>query len=244
MIKIISSFFTVLLFLHSNTKFAYTEYKPKINKHTQKRIEYGCKRPKQWKSTKEIYPIYFENKAEGEFVNVLNFYCNVNTRDKILINSNVSDDVDIEYNFFFKDNKTNKLHYDRRFLRKSNKRRCKMTKGKWIVKDENNEDLIVEDPKLLQIDHILPFSYIRLNMKDCRKAVEYYNFMDNLEPVLAEVNNKKNNIICKTYELCERQKEICRKMAEHFQDENLCEDIIKHGEGNYKDNLEDDAESK
>ena len=205
---------------------AIAEYRPKVNQNTQTRIEYGCKRPKQWKMTKKVYPVYFEDKKNNK-IKVLNFNCNISTRDEILISLNASDDTNIEYNFFFKDQKTNKWKYDNEFLKKTNRKKCKVVKGQWIVENEAGDDIVVDDPKLLQIDHILPFSYIRLNMKDCSKITEYYNFTENLEPVLAEVNKKKSDIICETKEMCERQKAICQKMSEHFEDEHLCDEINK-----------------
>lgn len=99
--------------------------------------------------------------------------------------------------------------------------------GEWKVKDLDGKEIIVKDPKKLHIDHILPWKYLSLNMKNCKPQTinKYYNYIDNLTPELAEVNKKKSDLLCETKEQCERQIKICDKIAKDFDDKNLCENI-------------------
>ena len=81
--------------------------------------------------------------------------------------------------------------------------------------------------KKIQIDHILPYSYLRLNMKDCKLRHKYFNYLQNLTPELADVNLKKSNYLCQSTDECKKQKEICEAISIEFNDEHLCDDINK-----------------
>jgi len=175
------------------------KYRPKINQNTQTRIEYGCKRP-HWSSVSLTISDDENPTKEVE--------CFFSTRHLILLIHSID-----------------KAEYEIVNCKK-NKKCCKITSGQWKVFDGEKE-IIETNPANLQIDHILPFSYIRLNMKNCKKASLYYNYLDNLKPELSKVNNKKSNILCEEAEQCEKQKEICHKMAQEFDDEKLCEELDK-----------------
>ena len=172
--------------------------KPKINQNTQQRIEYGCKRPKGWGN----------NTIEIEY-NGEKRQCIINTRELVLLNTSIQD-VSME----LKECKENKLF-------------CKVIGGGWLVNKINGEAVIENDKSKLQIDHILPFSYIRLNMSDCRQARRIYNFIGNLSVELADVNHKKSDALCENNDVCEKQKQICKTISLTFNDKKLCEELNK-----------------
>ena len=186
--------------------------KPKINKNTPKRVEYGCKRPK-WGNITENVKLKYAN-VKGIIVDGYNNDdlleiegCIFSTRHFVLFNTSKEEPVIEVKNC-------------------NNKNCCYVLKGAWEVFN-GEENVVIEDPKELQIDHVLPFSYIRLNMKDCKRTNDYYNYLGNLKPELAAVNFKKSNKICETENECDIQKSICQSMAEEFEDKNLCEEINK-----------------
>ena len=193
--------------------------KPKINKNTQTITKYGCERPKQWSKIEKQISIQYKNQEgvvltysngkDSEPWTQLNLTCLFNTRNLVLFNSSL-----IEPKIEVKNCKNGK----------KDATCCKVLSGKWKVFDGEKE-IMETEPKNIQIDHILPFNYIRLNMKDCKLANKYYNFLDNLEPMLASENNKKKDELCSTNEECWKQRRICQEMSNYFKDEKLCEEI-------------------
>ena len=208
--KFVVSFIFIFLFSASNIYAA----KPKINKNTQVRVEYGCRRTKWGTQTKTITAKYknlagivVENYTPEDKITLKN--CIFSTRHWVLFNTSI-DEPQIEV-------KQCKNHQKKRTC-------CKVLSGRWKVFD-GKKNVLITNPAHLQIDHILPFSYIRLNMKDCKLTNKYYNYLPNLKPELASVNLKKSNNICQTAEECEMQTQICKAMAEEFEDKRLCEEI-------------------
>ena len=188
--------------------------KPKINKNTQIRIEYGCKRPQWGKQEKTITMMYknikgidLEHYSPDSKLTLID--CVFSTRHLVLFNTSI-DEPQIEVKQY-RNNHNNQLC-------------CKVISGQWEVFD-GKKNVIITNPNDLQIDHILPFSYIRLNMKDCKLTNKYYNYLPNLKPELASANLKKGNNICQTKEECDKQRQICKSMAEEFEDDKLCEEI-------------------
>ena len=174
--------------------------KPKVNINTQTIIKKGCERPKKW--NRKEYSIIYKNKT---------FNCYLNTRDLVL----------------FLNSDKNELLMSIRQCKK-NKLCCKVSYGKWLVfSEQKQKPIYVYLPTELQIDHILPFSYIRLNMKNCRLSNKYYNFISNLRIMLGEENRRKSNYICLTKEECEEQIDICNQMKKKFNDKHLCDEIEK-----------------
>lgn len=47
--------------------------------------------------------------------------------------------------------------------------------------------------KSIQIDHILPWSFYKRNAKDCKRAIEFYNDIQNLTISYSKANNKKRD---------------------------------------------------
>ena len=175
------------------------EYKPQINKNTQTRVEYGCKRP-DW-GTYEYFTPY-----DGKIIS-----CYFNTRNVVLYNnSKVVPQIDIKQ------------------CKKGNQDKlcCKVVSGEWELKN-NDKNIVVNNPKQIQIDHILPYSYLRLNMKDCKMRHKYFNYLPNLTPELADVNLKKSDYLCLTFDECKKQKDICEAMSIEFNDEHLCDELNK-----------------
>lgn len=182
----------------STTTNANASNKPQVNKNTQIVVSYGCKRP-TWTSKK--YQVVVEGQA---------MICYMNTRNHLLYETSiVAPQIEVKTS-------TNK--------KGKTKTRCKVLSGQWKVFDGTN-DIIETDPAKLQIDHILPFSYIRLNMKDCKLAKKYFNYVDNLAVAYGAVNLKKSDNLCENQQECEQQKTICRKMSIEFDDEKLCEEL-------------------
>ena len=196
-----------------------TNNKPKINKNTQTITKYGCERPKQWSKIEKQISIQYKNQEgvvltysngkDSEPWTQLNLTCLFNTRNLVLFNSSL-----IEPKIEVKNCKNSKKEATC----------CKVLSGQWKVFD-GEKDIIETEPKNIQIDHILPFNYIRLNMKDCKLANKYYNFLDNLEPMLASENNKKKDELCSTDAECWKQRRICKEMSNYFKDDKLCEEI-------------------
>ncbi len=101
--------------------------------------------------------------------------------------------------------------------------KCSVTGGKWKVWDDKIQQYVIEkDVRKMQVDHILPFSYIALNMKDCSRAGEYYNYLENVVPVIREHGEEEDGYLCRTDEECWLQTKICRNMANRFDDDVLC----------------------
>lgn len=101
--------------------------------------------------------------------------------------------------------------------------KCSVVGGRWKVFDDASGQYVFEsDVRKIQVDHILPFSYIALNMKDCKRAGEYYNYLENIVPVIREHGEPEDDYLCRTSEECWLQTKICRKMADHFNDDVLC----------------------
>ena len=202
---IYKSFITLIVFcccysargVENNSNATY--YKPQINNNTPTRIEYGCQRP-DW-GTYEYFTPY-----NNEIIK-----CYFNTRNVVLYNtSKVQPKIDVKP---CKKNKQQKMC-------------CKVLSGEWHLK--NGDDVvIITEPKKIQIDHILPYSYLRLNMKDCKLRHKYFNYLQNLTPELADVNLKKSNYLCQSTDECKKQKEICEAISIEFNDEHLCDDINK-----------------
>ena len=189
-------------------------YKPTVNQNTQIRIEYGCKRP-NWDKNKKtitlpvsnIIGLELNNYKPTDLITIEN--CLFSTRHLVLFNtSRIDPTIELK---MCKSQKQNRIC-------------CKVVKGEWNV--FNGETYVIEkDVKNLQIDHILPFSYIRLNMKDCALASKYYNYLPNLSTELANTNLQKSNKLCTTKPECIKQREICYKMAREFNDIHLCESL-------------------
>ena len=193
---------------------SYASFKPTINQNTQIRVEYGCKRP-QWGwqertitlKYRNVKGIVIDDYGEDNELTLKN--CIFSTRHWILFKTAIAEpQIEVKQ---CKRNKTERMC-------------CKVLSGKWKVFD-GEKNVLITNPTHLQIDHILPFSYIRLNMKDCKLTNKYYNYLPNLKPELASVNLKKSNNICQTAEECEMQTQICKAMAEEFDDDGLCEDL-------------------
>ena len=173
--------------------------KPEINANTQIRTEYGCKRPNwDWKE----YTVFFNDEQ---------IKCYMNTRNFLLYKSSLSAPI---------------LQTKKCYKNKQERICCKVVAGEWKVFD-GNQEIIEIDVGNLQIDHVLPFSYIRLNMKNCKLAGKYFNFIDNLAVMYGAENLKKKDNLCETREECEKQKKICNKIAENFADKNLCDELNK-----------------
>ena len=64
-------------------------------------------------------------------------------------------------------------------------------------------------------------------MKNCKFASRYFNFIGNLAIMYGAENLKKKDNLRKTCEEREKQKNICSKMAEKFNEENFCEEMNK-----------------
>ena len=209
--KIVVYFF--FFFISTNKSYA---TKPQVNKNTKIRIEYGCKRPQWSKQTKTI-TIKYKN-IQGITINdykpddeLILEECIFSTRHSVLFNASATEpQIEVKK---CKHNKQEAIC-------------CKVLSGQWKIFD-GEKNTIITDPKQIQIDHILPFSYIRLNMKDCRLTNKYYNYLPNLRPELANINLKKSNNLCTTNQECEEQKQICKAMAQQFDDEPLCEELNK-----------------
>lgn len=216
--------FVVYLSFFYNTLFASQDKlnnnnKPKVNKNTQTITKYGCERPNQWSKVEKQISIQYKNQegikmsySNGEDSEPwlqINLSCIFNTRNLMLFNTSL-----IEPKIDVKNCKNGK----------KDATCCKVISGQWKVFD-GEKDVIETDPKNIQIDHILPFNYIRLNMKDCKMAGKYYNFIENLAPMLSSENNKKKDELCSTDEECWKQRRICQEMSNYFKDEKLCEEI-------------------
>ena len=119
--------------------------------------------------------------------------------------------------------------------------KCSVVGGRWKVFDDASGQYVLEsDVRKIQVDHILPFSYIALNMKDCKRAGEYYNYLENIVPVLRESDQPEDDYLCRTSEECWLQTKICRKMADYFDDDVLCYKLFmdfKAQKSSTKDNL-------
>lgn len=210
------TYFALLFFLFSDITFGEEfKHKPKVNHNTQIRVEYGCKRPRQWGNVEKVITLS-ENTGRStidnsEDIEKISIYCLFTTRHFVLFNTSF-----IEPAIEIKQCKKGK----------ADRTCCKVVAGEWLVHD-GKENVIETNPANLQIDHILPFSYIRLNMNDCKKINLYYNYLPNLTPELSKVNNKKSDVLCETKEICEKQKQICHQMANEFDDEKMCDELDK-----------------
>ena len=101
--------------------------------------------------------------------------------------------------------------------------RCSVIGGRWIIiNDKNGKYVMEEDVRKIQVDHILPFSYIALNMENCNRTGEYYNYLENITLVLRDENEDEDDYLCRTDEECWQQTKICRNMADYFDDDVLC----------------------
>ncbi|MBQ7537138.1 MAG: hypothetical protein IJT14_03385, partial [Rickettsiales bacterium] len=59
-------------------------------------------------------------------------------------------------------------------------------------------------------------------MKDCKRVGEYYNYLENIVPVIREHGEPEDDYLCRTSEECWLQTKICRNMADYFDDDVLC----------------------
>ncbi len=203
--------------------------KPKVNQNTPIIKKYGCERPKSWGNISKDILISSKN-ANNIFLNknhnsekedediLLTIPCVFSTRNYILFNTSLIEP---------------KVEVKNTIIGKKEKLLCKIISGKWRVFD--GEKYIEEtEPKNIQIDHILPFAYIRLNMKDCKLTSKYYNFLENLEPMFGSENQKKKDIICSNEEECWKQIKICNSISNYFDDKHLCDNLLEIVSNNFK----------
>lgn len=100
---------------------------------------------------------------------------------------------------------------------------CKVIKGHWKVKSYSG-DVSVYYASDLNIDHILPYSYI-VKQVGCKEAKKYFNLKYNLEPLEANYNKSKKDNVCHNKEYCLKQKLICLKIEEEFKKSLNCKNL-------------------
>lgn len=195
--------------------------KPKVNQNTPIIKKYGCERPKTWGNIKDEILIKKQNVNNINLINnkdlenndklSVRIPCVFNVRNYILFHSSLVQP---------------KIEINNVLIRNKDKLLCKVVSGKWRV-FEGQKYIEEDDVKKIQIDHILPFSYIRLNMKDCKLTSKYYNFLLNLEPMFGSENQKKKDFICSNEEECWKQLKVCNNMSVYFNDIHLCDNLLE-----------------
>ncbi|MBR1429019.1 MAG: hypothetical protein IJ590_02060 [Rickettsiales bacterium] len=204
----------IIAIAHADTTVENNLYNHNIKQDDLKTVrEYGCKISKLDKIRRKISVHYGNQRGiklhhmEDDVIITIPD-CYFNTKDWVLFDSSLVEP------------KLNILPYKER---DDGSYKCKVVGGRWNVFDDRNGKYVIENNvQNIQVDHILPFSYIALNMKDCKRAGEYYNYLENIVPVLREEEQEEDDYLCRTDEECWLQTKICRNMADHFNDDVLC----------------------
>ena len=90
---------------------------------------------------------------------------------------------------------------------------CKVVSGKWWVYSDDRLNRIIEtDISKLQIDHIVPWSYIKKHIA-IEDFEEVYNSIANLRVISSRFNTKKSNRICSNTTMCNWQLEHCEDLV-------------------------------
>ena len=105
---------------------------------------------------------------------------------------------------------------------------CKVISGKWFIVSNSNVNSIIEtDIKKIQIDHIVPWSYLKKHV-EIEDFEEVYNIIANLDLSLNTYNASKSNKICYTKAICDHQRSACIKTKAVLKLKNIKNTIDCH----------------
>lgn len=98
---------------------------------------------------------------------------------------------------------------------------CKVVSGSWEVLDgDNGEYILITDPKDIEIDHIVPWSYLKRNVN--KKDYNFvFNMLVNLKPVSKRYNRNKKDKVCDTEQLCNTQQYHCELIKTELDKQNI-----------------------
>lgn len=104
-----------------------------------------------------------------------------------------------------------------------NKGFCLVKQGSWFV-DSLVGKIMVYHPQDINIDHVLPYSYI-VKQVGCSQARQFFNWRYNLKITEALYNKTKSDKICENKDICKQQKRICKAMEEEFKIKLNCDKL-------------------
>ena len=189
--------------------------KSSVYKYTRRTPQEGCKTPK-FEDAEKTITLKYKNVSGLEMENydpeknITIEKCIFSMKDMIL---------------FEKSRLETKIGLTECYKNKEKRLCCKVINGEWEVFD-GVENVVVNTPDELQIGHILPYSYISRNMKNCNRTLLYYNYMPNLTIEFSD-GSKKNNDVCGNKETCDKQRQICKQMSHRLMDKMLCDRLEK-----------------
>lgn len=94
---------------------------------------------------------------------------------------------------------------------------CVITGGLWKIVTKNGVVNKINKSDI-HIDHVIPYKWLKNQLKDCDKARFVYNYEPNLQLKLADENQQKKDKTCYNKYTCQLQKQICLKMNEDFKE--------------------------
>ena len=98
---------------------------------------------------------------------------------------------------------------------------CKVVSGKWSVYVNRELQRKIEtDINNIQIDHIVPWSYLKKHVDRAEHDL-VYNIYSNLRPVSAKFNARKSNHICDNKIMCAWQREHCEDIQAILKVQNI-----------------------